>query len=132
MLLAALVAAYVAVVLLVDSLASMGISWPFSWSTLHWDVASAFPAFQRTIWGSFDLFKFTFWLAVPLVVALPGMDWRYFLFGRWKRLDLWVVGGLAVLGMAVMFIIPFVPALHAIYPAWAPFLPGRSGCGSST
>lgn len=108
---------YVAVVLLVDTLAAQDVMWPFAWDRFDWDLRALTPRYQHSPWGGFDLFKFVFWLIIPLAVCLPGLDWKYLYGGRWKRADVALVGGLAVFGMAAMFLIPLIPALRAIYPS---------------
>jgi len=45
------------------------------------------------------------------------LDWGYFGLKRWKRSDYYLLLGLAVTGVAVMLIIPHVPALRQIYPS---------------
>lgn len=114
---AGIVVFYVFVALLTDTLAAQGASWPIPWNLFDWDLRAIMPRFQHAPWGGFDLFKFVFWLVIPLAVCLPGMDWRYLLRGPWQRADLVLVGGLAIFGMAAMFLIPLIPALREIYPS---------------
>jgi hypothetical protein len=115
--LVAIVVVYILLVLGVDMLAAMRVQWPFPWVRLEWHLSTTFPSLRGTACAAFDVYKFLFWLVIPFVACLWRMDWRYLLFSRWKKWDLILVGGLAVLGMAVMFIIPHVPALKAIYPS---------------
>ena len=120
-----LVIAYVVLVLGVDMLAAMRVPWPFPWARLQWPLSATFPSLRGTAWAGFDLFKFVFWLVIPFMACLWHMDWRYLLFSRWKKWDLILVGGLAALGMGVMFIIPHAPALKAIYPSMGNLSPER-------
>ena len=109
-----IVVAYVIIVLAVDTLAVQRVQWPFPWSRLQWHLGTTFPGLRETPWGAFDLYKFVFWFLIPFAVSLPRMEWRY-LVGKWDRWDALLVGGLTVLGMAAMFLIPLVPALQATY-----------------
>jgi len=108
---------YVGMVLLVDYLAAQRVGWPFSWAVFRWMLDDLSPALRGTLVGRFDLFKFVFWLLIPLAVCWKTMDWRYLLRGAWTRRDAWFVGGLALAGMAAMFLIPLVPALREFYPS---------------
>jgi len=112
---AALAALYIFVVLAVDTLAAQRVQWPFPWSRLQWHLSTTFPTLRGTPWGAFDIYKFLFWLVIPFAICAPRMDWRY-LAGKWDRWDALLVGGLALLGMAAMFVIPLVPALQTTYP----------------
>lgn len=110
-----MVIAYVVLVLGVDTLIALRFHWPFPWVRLDLHLTTFFPSLRGTPWGAFDLFKFLFWLVIPLAVCLPGMNWRYLLRGPWKKLDLALVGALAGLGMATMLLIPLVPSLAETY-----------------
>mgnify|MGYP003640726428 CR=1 FL=1 len=113
----ALVVVYLVLVLGIDTLATLRVEWLFPWSRLQWYLSTPFPSLRPTAWDTFDLFKFVFWFVIPFLVCLPKMDWRYLVANRWNRWDAALVGGLAVLGMLAMFIIPHIPALQAIYPS---------------
>ena len=108
---------YVALVLLVDLLAGSGLTWPFPWSVFRWMLGDLFGSLESTIFDRFDLFKFVFWLLAPVAICWRGMDWRYLVCGRWSKWDGVFVGGLAVLGMGAMFLIPLVPELRQFYPS---------------
>lgn len=97
---------WVAGVLVVDTLAARGVRGPFDidWRVLRW----------RGPWGA-DLFKFTAWFLVPLVLSLPRLDPGWFGVRRWRRADWWLLGGLAIAGAAAVAIIPLVPSLRATY-----------------
>ncbi len=118
-----IVVVYILLVLGVDMLAAMRVQWPFPWVRLEWHLSTTFPSLRGTAWAAFDVYKFLFWLVIPFIACLWRMDWRYLLFSRWKKWDLILVGGLTVVGMAVMFIIPHVPALKAIYPSMGALSP---------
>jgi len=115
--LAAAVVAYVAIVLLIDMLAISGLRWPFPWSNFYWVLGTRFEFFEKGLFDRFDLFKLVFWLIVPVLLCLRSLDWRYLVRGRWSRWDIVFVGGLAVVGMAAMFVIPLVPELRQFYPS---------------
>ena len=90
---AALGCAYVALVLLVDLLAASGLSWPFAWSGLRWMLGDLVEGLNGGIFDRFDLFKFVFWLLVPLSLCWKRMDWRYLVRARWTKWDALFVGG---------------------------------------
>lgn len=112
----AVVVVYMILVLGIDTLAAQRVQWPFPWSRLQWHLSTTFPSLRGTPWSGFDVFKFLFWFVIPFVVSLPRMQWRY-LAGKWDRWDGLLIGGLTVLGMLAMFIIPLIPALQATYPS---------------
>ena len=102
----ALVAAYVAVVLLVDTLAAMEVRTPFDWRAFSWTTESGF-----------DLFKFVAWFAIPFIFCLSNMDWGWFGSARWKRNDALLLAGLAVLGLLAVLGILLIPGLRDYYPS---------------
>lgn len=112
-----LVIGYVATVLLVDTLATASVTWPIRWSLFTWKLGTAFDLPSGSVIARFDLFKFVFWLLIPLAVALPRLDWRYLLATRWTRWDIAFVAVLGGAGMAAMFLIPRVPELQEYYPS---------------
>lgn len=99
---------YAAVVLAIDALAAGNVRTPFHWNKFLWRSES-----------NFDYFKFLFWLILPLTISLPRMDWQYFTFKRWKRVDIYLLIGLASAGLLALTVIPFVPQLRAWYPSLA-------------
>jgi len=128
-----LVVAYVATVLGVDALATMGVQWGVDWRMFNWGAREAHAAaawahahlglspaltewLRSDVMRQFDWFKFVWWFCVPFLISLPWMVWSALSPHRWKWSDLLVLAGLAGIGMAVMFLIPFVPALREIYP----------------
>lgn len=129
---AMLAIAYVAAVLLVDTLASQGVIWIVDWHQFDWKPTHAYswlagflPAeyLQAFAWlrhgdlQDFEVFKFVFWLLIPLLVCLPWMDWRWLGVRQWRGGDWAMVFGLALAGMLAMLLIPEVPALRQRYPA---------------
>jgi hypothetical protein len=102
---AVFVIGYVAAVLAVDTLAVHGVTWPVHWGMFHWIG-----------WHGADLFKLVFWLVVPFVISIPWMDWGYFGVSRWRRVDLYLLAGLVVIGAIAVLIIPMFPSLRAWYP----------------
>ena len=111
------VIAYVVAVLLVDTLAISGLKWPFAWSSFYWMLGDRVVFFGNTVFGRFDLFKFVFWLVLPICFCARSLDLRYLVRGRWTRWDGGFVAGLAVLGMAAILLIPLVPELRKFYPS---------------
>lgn len=107
---------YVAVVLTVDTLAANRTAWPLNWGILSWHLGNILPATHGGFLARFDLFKFVFWLLIPVCACLRSMDWTYLLRGPWKRPDLLFLAAIAAAGMAAMFLIPLVPALREFYP----------------
>jgi membrane protease YdiL (CAAX protease family) len=95
---------YVGVVLLVDVGASLGVRSPFNWAFFRWHLGHGF-----------DLFKFVAWFVIPLLFSLPRMDWGYLGVTRWRRVDLYVLGGLALACALAVAAIPFFPSLTSTY-----------------
>lgn len=126
-LVAALVVAYVAAVLSVDTLATKGVQFGIDWRSFDWrpsDIAAALntalPRFLFELLASprannFDLFKFTLWFVVPFLLCVWRMDWKAWGWGRWRWTD-WLLLLLALVGgIAAVMIIPYVPALSQLY-----------------
>lgn len=106
---AALATAYVVLVMTADTLALHRAEWlGVDWSVLRWRGASGV-----------DWFKFAAWFVVPVVLALPRMDWGAWGVTRWRRMDGAILAGLAMLGMAAVALTRLVPALEALYPSYA-------------
>ncbi len=123
-----LVLAYVAAVLLADTLAAMGLRKPLDFSMFRWrpgtlyalasdaGVPNSLIAWMNSrLLQQFDLFKCVFWFALPLLFSLRKMDWGALGVKRWTRTDLYLMGGLAVAGFAAILLIPVVPALRHTY-----------------
>lgn len=65
----------------------------------------------------FDLFKFTFWLLIPLLFSIRRMDWGWFGLRRWKRVDRWLVAGCLAAGFVAILAIPWFPSLRNEFPS---------------
>jgi Type II CAAX prenyl endopeptidase Rce1-like len=104
------VAAYVAVVLTVDTLAARGARFVVDWRVLHWQARNGF-----------DLFKFTTWLVIPAIwLLLSGrVDWGYLGFRRWRRVDWVLLAVAAVGGLLAVMAIPLFPSLRGTYGGMA-------------
>lgn len=123
-----LVILYVAVVLGVDTLATIGFREPLDWSMFNWGPREMLRFLEWTGlqdslgWlcagnmRSFDWFKFIAWFLVPFLLSLPWMVWRAFSFHRWKERDWWLLFLIGGCGLGAMYIIPMVPALREAYP----------------
>lgn len=129
---AALLVAYVIAVLLVDTLATQHVEWPFAWDMFIWKprtvapfLASVLPqtegarrflAFIASARAdNFDLFKLTFWFVVPLLFSLRWMNWGAWGLGRWKKRDWALLGFAAIAGFGAMFLIPHLPGVSTYY-----------------
>lgn len=130
---------YVASVLLVDTLAAQDVEYLMVWQELHWQLQDMHRALwpQLKAWGvslsslswmlvpagqSFDLFKFCFWLLLPLLCCLPWLDGGWLGAGRMEARDWLGLLVIAALGAVVMQLIPWVPELRQQYPGLS-FLP---------
>ena len=98
------VAAYVAAVLAVDTLAAQQVRCVIAWRMFRWQGANGF-----------DWFKFVFWFVVPVALSWRGMDWGCLGWGRWRGRDVALLIALVGLGAAAMLVIPLVPSLRATY-----------------
>ena len=124
---------YVFLALGVDTLAMQGVTEPFDWSLLRWRLADVYrwisPAvaaiglpdglFAWLHWRlpqKFDVYSFLFWLVLPFLLCLRGMDWGAFGWRRFRRSDWLVLAVLAAAGAAAMFLIPHIPELRRTYP----------------
>lgn len=131
------VLAYVALVLLVDTLTAKGVGTPFNFTIFHWRMGALYDLarhvglpvglvgwLQSGLLQHFDLFKFTFWLLIPFFFALWRMDWGVFGYKRWSQIDLLLLSILAVLGMAAVLLVPHIRALGTTYHGLS-HLPGK-------
>jgi hypothetical protein len=131
---AGLLIAYVVAVLLVDTLATQHVKWPFAWDVFIWKPRTIAPALAAMLpdaaWthhfiafiqspraSNFDLFKVTFWFVVPVLFTLPWMDWAAVGTRRWKGRDWALLAFAAVAGMGAMFLIPHLPGVSDYYQA---------------
>lgn len=123
-LLLAFVVLYVIVVLGIDALAALQVSWPFDWTVFQWRPDDCWrllsldpPLWTRTsALRSFDLFKFLFWLVVPFCCCLRRMEWSWFSIRTWKRSD-WILLAVFLAGGAVAVLsIRYIPSLRRAYP----------------
>lgn len=103
----ALVAGYVGIVLLVDTLAAYGAQTPLDWRLFRWVGP-----------GRFDWFKFIMWLVVPFLFCVRRMDWGYYGVARWRRLDWALLGGLALVSLLAVLAVQVFPSLRAYYPSY--------------
>jgi len=122
---------YVAIVLLLDTLAASrdmpAIFYKLRWSpgTLagllaetNFAPAWLLSALRAEFLQRFDLFKFTFWFVIPFVWSLRRMDWRWIGFGRWRRADYRLFGILAVGAVLIVMLVPLIPGLREYYPTY--------------
>jgi hypothetical protein len=127
-----LVVAYVALVLLVDTLASQNVQWLIDWEQFDWKPTHAYAWLVQALPGipreyiawmrngdlhRFEVFKFVFWLLIPFIFCLPRMDWRWIGWRHWYSADLAVLLGLALCGMVAMLLIPEFQSLRSKYPS---------------
>lgn len=64
-----------------------------------------------------DWYKLLFWFLAPFFLCLRWMDWGAFGLTRWKKADWWLLGGLVVVGLAAVLMVPHVEALQRYYPS---------------
>lgn len=98
-----LILLYVALVLGVDTFAYLEIRWPFDWSVFTW------------VWGDVDLFKLTFWLAIPFAFCWRNFDRSWYSTARWRAGDVILLIALAGLGGLTLLAIPLFPELRDDY-----------------
>lgn len=124
----ALVIAYVAVVLAIDTLAAMRLDWPIPWSWFQWQPESLASLCEtaglpRILYAwlevpklqSFDIFKFTFWFLVPFLCCIPRVDWGWFGVTRWKRIDALLLGLFVGGCIGAVLLIPHLPGVREYY-----------------
>ncbi|HEO70450.1 MAG TPA: hypothetical protein ENN80_04250, partial [Candidatus Hydrogenedentes bacterium] len=101
---AVLAMAYVAAVLMIDTLAVHRVDLGIQWRAFLWHTA-----------GGFDLFKLIGWLVVPFLLCLYGFDWGALGVARWKRVDWILLAALAGVELLAVLAIPLIPALQNVY-----------------
>lgn len=117
------VAVYVFIVLTVDVLALYGDKGLINWGIFQWSPASLWTGLRVTPphWAyslpyrQIDLFKFTFWFLIPVVICIRRMEWSWFSLLNWKRTDWLLLGIMLVLGGIAVGSIPFIPSLKTTY-----------------
>ncbi len=140
--LALLAAVYVVAVLTADTLAAQRVEWLIDWRDLHWSLSDLhrwlwsvtegwgvelgqLSWLQDRRWQSFDVFKFAFWLLLPLLFCLPRMEWAWLGLRRMRGSDWLGLMMIAAAGGGAMAIIPMVPELRQTYPGLG-YLPGAA------
>lgn len=137
---------YVAAVLAADTLAAQRIDWAgwgaFEWHDLRWHPADlhrwlwsvargwgvssgSLSWLQYGQWQSFDLFKFAFWLALPLVFCVPRMEWAWLGVRRMRGRDWLGLLLIAAAGVGAMALIPLISELRQTYSRMS-FLTGAT------
>ncbi|MDX1496412.1 MAG: hypothetical protein R3352_02550 [Salinisphaeraceae bacterium] len=126
-----LAVAYVAAVLIVDTLASQDIVFVIHWHQFDWkpthvyrwlaqflsaDNLQYFSWLRHGDYQRFEVFKFVFWFLIPFIACLPWMAWRWFGWRQWRAADWALVFALALAGMLAMLLIPEVESLRQRYP----------------
>lgn len=99
--------AYVILVHTVDTLATHSSTLLLDWRIFRWHLSSGF-----------DLFTFTAWFVVPLLVSLPALDLQYFTFRSWKKIDWWILALVVAGGGLVMLALPHLPGVGQYYRGW--------------
>lgn len=95
---------YACAALLADALATQGVQVPIDWTILIWRNSN-----------HFDFFKFTFWLLLPFLVCLHGLDWGWYGLKRWARLDWWILIAGLMVGAAAIVVASLEPSLQRVY-----------------
>ncbi len=123
-LLAGVTLVYAAAVLGVDILATLGVQVPIDWTFFRWTAwegpliaTGGRPPFMRAM--GVDLFKFFAWFAIPFLICLPWMDWRFLGWKRWRRIDAVFMAIAFFVGLGAVSLIAFVPGLRDFYPSLA-------------
>ncbi len=131
---AVLAVVYVALVLLVDTLAMQRVEYLLDWKDVLWYPHDLHQLAWHALkpWGvslgslswlqyppilSFDLTKFGFWFLIPLLICLPRMEWAWLGFRRMKGRDWLVLAMVLSAGACAMTVIPQVPELRQTYPS---------------
>ena len=67
------------------------------------------------IYGA-DVYKFVAWFVIPFAFSVRTMDWGYYGFGRWRRVDYGIFAGAVVLELIAVLAVKFLPSLQAALP----------------
>ncbi len=140
-----LIILYVAVVLLVDTLAANRVYWIIDWSMFSWtpirvhlfSVETLGLPPELTQWmapkpggyrnasealnsfaylfSGFSFFKFIFWLLIPLAFSLRRFDAAWWGWRRIKRPERWLLLAAPFVALAAMFLIPYLPGVSDYY-----------------
>ncbi len=98
----------------VDTLAANGSVLGIEWSRFRWNLGNGI-----------DLFKFIAWFLIPLALSIPTLDFGYFTFRRWKRVDWMLLALFVVGGGIVVFLLPYWPGVGDYYGGWGHLAPSR-------
>lgn len=99
-----IVLAYVAVVHTVDTLAHQHVRFLMDWHMFRWQLRCGF-----------DVFEFVFWFVIPVLFMARRLEWGYFGFGRWKRIDWILLAAFVGIGVLAILLIPLFPSLRRTY-----------------
>ena len=120
---AVLLLAYAIAVHALDLAATLGWRSPIDFRWFRWTFGStaqhvvardgATIAFFRM--PPVDAFKLVVWFALPMLFCLPRFDRTWFGFGRWKRIDVWALLGIGVVGLGAMLLVAVTPGLRNYY-----------------
>lgn len=81
-------------------------------------LASTHPQFHFFQWQSssgFDYYKFIFWFIVPFLLSLKNIRKNYFSFTSLKKIDVYLLLGLFILGGLAVSLVPFIEELKSYY-----------------
>jgi hypothetical protein len=118
-----LIVFYVLAVLVTDFCASSHCQIPFEWRIFSWSLAdvlrpvsvgSNHPRLLLTA-EYFDLFKFLFWLFIPLLFSLKSLDWKWLFPDSFERKDGYFLVLLIAISLVAFFALMTVPSLKEYY-----------------
>lgn len=123
-----LIVGYVALVLVWDTLVTVGDSRTVNWAVFQWRpphleallAGLSAPNFlvgwmSWSILSKVDLFKLLFWLVIPVGLCLWRMDWDYFTKRRIKPVDWQFLLGMCGLALVAIISVKFIPSLARLY-----------------
>jgi membrane protease YdiL (CAAX protease family) len=95
---------YAILALTIDSLSTQHAYWLIDWSRFYWRFKSGF-----------EMSTAILWLGIPVLLMCRDIDIRVFTFARWKKIDVWLLIALMLLGACGVYLIKFIPVLNQYY-----------------
>lgn len=102
---AALVLLYVVFALTVDTLSTVHAKWIIDWGVFHLKLRNGF-----------EVSTFVLWFLLPFLFTFRSIDWKYFSFSRWAKIDYGILLLFILGGAFAVISIKYVPSLKAYYP----------------
>lgn len=88
----------------IDTFSRLHVTWLFPWRTFYWQLENGF-----------EISTFILWLVIPFFLVSRRIDWHYFTFRRWQRIDYAYLAVCILVGALSVLLILLVPSLGEQY-----------------